>query len=91
MDSAQLVVLMLVVPLVAMLFVAWGVRGPSRWTMILWRFSTPQERIAREMGEMLLPVFPDMIDSIVATVNELAALDAAIADGGEGEQGVDGK
>lgn len=36
MDSAQLVTLMIALPLIGMLFMAWGVRGPSLFTIRMW-------------------------------------------------------
>ncbi len=73
--------LMIALSLLGMLFVAFGVRGPSRWDTVLWRFEGRAETIAREMGEMLLPAFPDMIDSIIDVMDEFADFDAAIEDG----------
>ncbi len=77
MDEAQLVVLMLVVPLLGMLFVAWGVRGPSLFVLALWRLQAIVDRVLRMMGEKLLP-------SLEYAAESFRALhDAAIEDGGE--------
>lgn len=77
MDSAQLVVLMLVAPFLTMLFVAWGVRGPSLYVLLLWRLQAEVDRVLRIMGEKLMP-------SIEYAAKSFRALhDAAIADGGE--------
>lgn len=55
MQPEHLVVLMLVVPFVAMLFVAWGVRGPLRRTLLMWRLQSATDRMTRVLGEELLP------------------------------------
>lgn len=53
MGSAELVVLMIVVPLAVMLFVAWGVRGPSVKTMRWWRLWAKYEFVIADKDKKM--------------------------------------
>lgn len=78
MTTEQLVTLMLVVPLLAMLFVAWGVRARS------WRFPTIHDR-ARFASIYAFRLPPEIFtggDPNLATATDWR-VDAAKADGEE--------